>query len=349
MKRTLITADLHQSDEPVNSYRLDFVDKELLRLLEQERIERVIIAGDLTEKKDRHSAWLTHHIVKSLHQLARVAELFIVEGNHDFQDIDYPFFRFVERLDSEHAIHWISRPRLLDEGLLLLPHTSDYKRDWVKLPRCQMIITHNTFHGAMSERGGKLRGIPLTALPRNVQVFSGDVHEPQQLGMVCYIGPPYTIYFGDTFAPRVLLMDERSAVHSKPTKAPRKLLLELDYPWQEKQFDQTRRGDIVKLRITITQKEAPQWHEIRDAARSLTASRGCQVFAVQPILLRSSSRRGQSASRTITRKNDSELIRDYCSRLKLDRETMAMGLQLATPAAATANAQSVTVAASTKS
>lgn len=349
MKRTLVTADLHASDQPVNSYRLDFVSKELPKLLQQERIERLIIAGDLTEKKDRHSAWLTHHVVKALHQLARMAELFIVEGNHDFQDIDYPFFRFVERLDSEYAIHWINRPHLLDEGLLLLPHTSDYQRDWAKLPSCRMIVTHNTFQGALSERGGKLRGIPLNALPRNVQVFSGDVHEPQQLGMVCYIGPPYTIYFGDTFAPRVLLMDERGAMRSMPTKAPRKRLLELDYPWQQKQFDQVRRGDIVKLRITITQKEAPQWHEIRDAARSLTASRGCQVFAVQPILLRSSSKRGQSASQTVLRKNDSELIKDYCSRLKLDRETMTMGLQLATPAAATANAQPATAAASTRS
>lgn len=327
MKRTMITADLHLSDQPVNAYRLDFVEKQLPKLMKYRDAGILVIAGDLTDQKDRHSAWLTHHVVDLLSLLAEIAEVFVIEGNHDFLDIEYPFFRFLEQLDSVRRIHWISKPTLINDGVLLLPHTSEHKQDWKNLPRSRLIVTHNTFDGSLSEHGGKMRGIPLSALPK-VPIISGDVHQPQTLGRLSYVGPPYTVRFGDDFEPRVLLVNENAGIVSFPTNSPRKRLVDLEYPWKKSAFDRIQRGDIVKLRIAITQQEASQWPQIRADAQSLASSKDCHIFAVQP-LMRNIRRYRPTTTGSSNSKSDAKLIREYCSRRNADPATTKTGLTIA--------------------
>lgn len=346
VKRTLVTADLHLSDQPVNAYRLDFVEHQLPKIVEHRAAERLIIAGDLTQQKDHHSAWLTHHTVELLARLADQVEVIVIEGNHDFLDIDYPFFRFLEKINSEHKIRWIRKPTVLD-GMLLLPHTSQYEQDWAKLPartwpdtQPRLIVTHNTFDGATSERGGKLKGIPLSALPK-LPIISGDVHQPQEMGRLTYVGPPYTVYFGDEFKPRVLLINERGGIVSFDTNAPRKRLLELTYPWKDRDLSGLRKGDIVKARISIGSQDGARWNEIRDDAKSAIAGKGCQIFAVHPVALPMNSRRMLDA-RSHHMKSDEQLIKEYCSRRNADKKTTAAGLAFATSAVETETARSAT-------
>lgn len=341
--RTLITADLHLSEQPVNSYRIDFLKNQLPKLLIKHKIERLIIAGDLTELKDHHSGWLTHHMVEGMAKLADMVEVVVVEGNHDFIDIEYPFFRFMELLGTEYGIRWIRQPTELN-GLLLLPHTSDYKHDWLNTPiqysRSKLIVTHNTFDGASSERGSKLKGIPLSVLP-NLPIISGDVHQPQRLKNLQYVGPPYTVYFGDDYDPRVFIIDDRWQISSHPTNTPRKRQLDLDYPIKASEFAGCQPGDIIKLRIAITTKEAPEWSRIRDDARSLAAKKGFHIFAVQP-LVRNIKWHSASKAATGQLKSDEQLIKEYCARRNADKTTMARGIRFVSSAEATATARTAT-------
>src|SRR4029079_19712585 len=112
----------------------------------------------------------------------------------DYVDINHPFYKFVGHMSG---IRWVNKPTGTLEPnnlevtielsllghVLLLPHTTDYKRDWngLKFSKYDWVFTHHTFQGTQLAPGVNLRGIPTEQFKGKTRVISGDIHVPQSV------------------------------------------------------------------------------------------------------------------------------------------------------------------------
>lgn len=315
----LITADLHFSDSPRDYYRHQFVRKELLEVIGDNKVKTLVILGDLTEKKDRHSSWLTNTVAEHLNILGSWVKVIILQGNHDALDVACPFFYFVTMLRGSRQIRWIGDPSLITvEGLgrcLFLPHTTDHRR-WVELPMGSVdwIFAHNTFKGTISESGKELDGIPTDVFPKGVRVISGDIHKPQVVGPVTYVGSPYLIDFGDNFDPRMLLIKKSGVVKSIPCTGPQKRLLHVDYVPDAKFVvsGESHAGDVVKVRVPVTKEVYAEWPEIQRKVRAWGESNGVEVHTIQPVVESSKNEHKSNVKKSgNARESDKSLVKRY--------------------------------------
>lgn len=264
--KIIIVGDLHLTAAAADSYRFGIFDW-LQQKIIKHRPEAIVFLGDLTDRKDEHGAWLVNRIIENMVQLCRkVPSLLIVKGNHDYVDPTRPYFGFLNHMGMnfviEPHIHWWFEP---DErgkrSTLFLPHVQSPKQ-WGAdvlgdLPTYGDIFMHQTFDGARAENGKKMVGGFDRELIRPLsRVWSGDVHVPQTLGALCYVGAPYHIKFGDDYEPRVILC-KNGVTKNLRFPAPRKLLIEAEPDdFAVKIRAAVESGDQVKLRISLDREMA---------------------------------------------------------------------------------------------
>ena len=328
----IATGDLHWSDNHRDAYRHEFVGW-LSGCLEEHKPEALFLLGDLTEAKDEHQAWLTNTVVGHIARLASYCPVIIIRGNHDAVNPDWPFFRFVDEIDN---VFWINQPSDSVKGALsaislgigrylCLPHTTDHERDWAEfknLAKYTWIFTHNTFSGADYGRGQLAKGIPLSVIPSNsVQVVSGDVHVPQKVGPVTYVGAPYTIDFGDDYKPRVALIkgDKMAFI---PTQGAQKRLVEVSSLADLKKV-KLAKGDIVKVRVNLATEDRTKWPEMQTAIKEWSDKQGVVLSLSQPMVDRDPGRK-----RKLPITDDKQLIREYIKQRGADPVTERVGLRL---------------------
>lgn len=208
----VLVSDLHLTNNPRDAYRWGLFPwlAELRRTYPTLRY--VFVLGDLTDAKDKHSSELVNEVVRCLVDLTDAGlEVYVLQGNHDYLKEGNPFFGFLEHLDN---IHFISQPigiKFPEIGsVFFVPHMRDSKR-LLELPYTNhdLVLMHQTVGGAVASNGQKMNGeLPSRFLPSYVKVFSGDIHVPQVVGDVEYVGSPYHVHFGDRFKPRAILLDE---------------------------------------------------------------------------------------------------------------------------------------------
>src|SRR5688572_6127902 len=219
--KALAVADLHLTDNTRDEYRHVFIGRELPRMLGEHKADVLLILGDLTEAKDRHSAVLVNKTVSHLVHLSAHCPVIILMGNHDYANEGEPFFSFSRELPG---VHFINRPteggelpkslRQQMSGCLFLPHSRDVKRDWSMFAdgfdAYDFIFCHQAFQDADGGFGRKLDGEPTSwfdICSSRTKIIAGDIHKPQAVGPVEYVGAPYTIDFGDTYKPRLLVIE----------------------------------------------------------------------------------------------------------------------------------------------
>jgi Calcineurin-like phosphoesterase len=318
--RLLLTADLHLSDNPRDTYRHEFVRKQLPKLLRKHGIEKLVILGDLTDEKDRHCARLVNQIVNYLYELDSICPVVILLGNHDYLDRKYPFFRFLQG----GQITWIDRPTEQPEGLYL-PHTTDWQKDWSELNlQDRTVFTHNTFTGCDMGHGMAGRGIPTTAVQSCTTVYSGDIHIPQKFHNIVYVGAPYQIDFGDDYTPRVLVIDS-GTVKTITVGGPMKVLLDGTMEQFLQQLTTVEPGDLVKVRVRLTPEQVPKWNEIRDSIRIGLLERQVAFSSIHPIAAVAQS---EGAVPRHQQRSDAEVLQDYAKRRGLDAKVLKTGLWL---------------------
>jgi Calcineurin-like phosphoesterase len=310
----LLTADPHFSDNPRDDYRLQFLPR-LKRLALQHKVELVGILGDLTEQKDRHSSWLVNRVVDSLADIARDVPLSILRGNHDGLDADNPFFRF---LSNVPGIDFINQPKSRD-GIMWLPHSRDPKHDWPSsYSRIDTVFTHVTFKGAKGENGVELDGIARNVLPATASIFSGDVHVPQSIGGVTYVGAPFTIDFGDQFKPRVLLLGNNRRVSSIALSGPQKRVLTIT---TDELLGEANKCDIVRIMVQLQEHQHAHWPELREQHRAWGERQGYVVDSVMPLL----TAKSVPASKPQALRSDKQLYDDYCRRFQIEKSKSEAG------------------------
>lgn len=322
--RILITSDLQWSDQDRDDYRHQFVER-FLKIARKVLPNRIYILGDLTEEKDSHSARLVNRVVDHLYRMSQVAPLLVLRGNHDYRDIGHPFFEFVSRFER---MTWVNTPMMYDDKLFL-PHTRDWKRDWdwdgsdIKNHR-GLVFAHNIFEGVKAH-GRALAGIPTAVFHKDAKVFSGDVHEPQTIGQVTYVGSPYLCDAGDDYDPRVLLLEGQRAT-SIEVGGPQKRLIDIEIVNGEiKRHNDFNDGDIAKILVHLLPDQTAQWQALKEKVERWASKHRLQYVTIAPVFHKKVQRGERPA---YVRKTDEEYLTNYGKRVDADDMTMKIGRKL---------------------
>lgn len=282
----LVTSDLHLDAAPSCSYRWGIFPW-LIAQAEAERAKTVLVLGDVTDKKDGHGAELVNRVVSSFRALAKVARVIILAGNHDWLREGQEFFRFLDGVDS---LRFVTQPWEDDdtkgELALFLPHSKRPARDWeaFDLSHYRYVFMHQTARGSVSSNGQRLEGEELPDLSAAGKVYSGDIHVPQTVGAVEYVGSPYPVHFGDRFPARVVLIERGGrAIDLHYKGAPQRFSMTVEDRLTEGDLARhvVEPGDQVKLRIKLRAKDAHEWPALRRNALALLRGAGAEVHGIE--------------------------------------------------------------------
>jgi DNA repair exonuclease SbcCD nuclease subunit len=268
----LLISDLHLTDKKADSYRWGIFDF-VLDYYKEHNDKNLIILGDLTDAKDHHSAKLVNRIVLMMRHLVESGmEIFILKGNHDFIDPDVPFFEFLNQISY---INYIKHPRswlIQGERCLFLPYTRNPIDEWrtdkqvqKNKKKCSLVFMHQSVIGSLTSNGYLMEeGLAPKYFDRfRGQVFSGDIHVPQKVGPVIYVGSPYSVRFNDHFEGRAITLTSYPVTECGVSVPPCELLMgemktELPgrrtidiYKLEDLQKADANPGDQVKVRVHV--------------------------------------------------------------------------------------------------
>lgn len=330
----LITTDLHFTDKPKDSYRFGLFDF-LLDAIKKYNPSYLLILGDLTDLKDKHSSRLVNQIVDGLNILSAKVPVLILKGNHDYHaDPTNPFFNFLNRIKN---IAFITKPQtytmINGKKLLLMPHISD-EAEWDNFKpdkRPDFAFIHQTVTGAISESGQRLDGFSLAPLKRlKCPVYAGDVHTPHEVGPVTYVGPPYHIRFGDEFTPRCMILDEMTgATRDIHFDCPRKWTLYVRSVDEILSDKRLREGDQVKVRLELTREEVVEWPVYKDRIVTTLKELKLESFGIELKVNSSKTERKKEQSTTTRQQQEpKEVLTSFCKREKISKTVRLAGLNL---------------------
>tara|TARA_R100001460_G_scaffold27881_7_gene55930 strand:+ start:1308 stop:2276 length:969 start_codon:yes stop_codon:yes gene_type:complete len=306
----------------------------LREVLSDDSSQPLLILGDITDAKDGHSAALVDRMVSELVALDR--EVYVLKGNHDYIDPATPFFGFLDQIEN---ITFITQPELVDvDGLhvLFLPHTRTPSQDWTVLVESEdwkpseidLICCHQTFDGADAGGGHRLTGGVSSRFFSDHGfdglVLSGDIHVPQKIGDVTYIGTPYPITFGDDHDGRVLALGA-DATDFRTISVPTIRKLALNVTSAVESFD-INAGDQVKVRVSLERAEFAAWDEIKQAIVTKIERQGGKVHSVEllptdePV-----SAPLKVAADTQSNKSPQDILQDFCRYKALEERDAWMG------------------------
>lgn len=292
MNRVLITSDLHLTDIPKDAYRWEifsFLTETVMSdrgLHKDSPITTIMILGDLADRKNNHSSVMVNQLVEALLTLVRKTEcqLYILKGNHDHPTGSLPYWTFLSQLESNGKICFVDQPKqnksIFGKPALLLPNSRDTQTDWrnIAFKEYAFVFMHQTVDGAMTSNGTKMTVEDLPLLPRGPLYYSGDIHVPQKCGIVTYIGSPYHVHFGDTFTPRVLILDSEGNEENVYMNAPKKLSLTIS---GDNILPPLHTGDMVKLVVKLEQEQIADWGIIREELLQKVENQGASLLSIE--------------------------------------------------------------------
>lgn len=281
----IITSDLHLTDRNRDEYRWEIFNQ-LCEINEDSGPQEVLILGDITDKKDCHSAILVNRVADEMGRLAESsASLTILKGNHDYKDATTPFFGF---LDAVPNMSFVSEPQVREyDGvkILLLPHERDPRNAWRNLvlmsKGCEAIFAHQTFQGAVGSNGMQLSGpgpnYLKELLRRDLPIIAGDIHKPQTLGSVTYCGTPYPVAFGDDHEPSILSVGSDLVIERIYVDTIKKVRIDL---FDAAEFDECDldRGDQARVVLHLRRSEYGQAKEIMADVRTRAEAAGVDLY-----------------------------------------------------------------------
>lgn len=335
----LAVADLHLTDKADDEYRFAFLEKALPREMERVGATVLLILGDLTEAKDLHSGALVNRIMNALRKLSTRCPIVILMGNHDYANEGEPFFAFSRFMRDVHFISKVAEGRKMAylpalKECLFLPHSRNPERDWEGLDftSYNYVFAHQTFQDADAGFGRRLDGYS-TERFNGVRVYAGDIHKPQQVGPVTYIGAPYTIDFGDDYDAEALVIDEgRERVKEyflRLRDLPQKKLIHIaehQSDLRSAAFAKTNPGDLCRVRVEVDNMN--DWAAILKHIQKQAKDMDLKIERVEPVLLNKTKRHSVKPVSGASKASDSELVRQFADRNKLSDGVVDAGLDI---------------------
>ncbi len=285
----LLVTDLHLTDKEADRYRWEIFTW-IYEYFESTGDKNILILGDLTDSKDHHSANLVNAVVKRCLDLTEAGmELFILKGNHDYIDPDLPYFEFLENFEW---INYIRDPKcFIIEGrhCLFLPHSRNPVEEWAEdhivekyRKKCDLVFMHESVIGSVTSNGYEMeKGLPTSYFRRfEGRIFSGDIHCPQQVGRITYVGTPYSIRFNDHFRGRAIAIGTDLIATPFYPDIRGRWTFEIDSP---KQLTVTNAsfGDQIKVRYRLAEGQEGDWDGIRKHIYKVCKRVGLEVCGIQ--------------------------------------------------------------------
>lgn len=327
----LLTSDLHLVESASTEYRWGIFPW-LHERIKEERVRTLCVLGDLTDAKDYHSSQLVNRVVREIRALGEICRVLILAGNHDWMKNGQEYFRFLSALPG---VTYINHPWEDEDPsfpALFLPYSRDPARAWkdLDLQHYDYVFMHQTIRGARSSNGAEMEGDVLPDLRGPRKIYSGDIHVPQTIGALEYVGSPYHVHFGDNFEPRCVLIDrDRRPVdlHFKTVKrcalranGLEDLLLDLLF---------LKPGDHVKVTLSLTQAEAHGWAAIKREALELLARAKVEVFDLRLEIADSAAPRLAAPGRQAVRaRGASDVLYSYVMAEGLPGDALEAGLEV---------------------
>ena len=328
--KIILTSDLHLTDRPLDAYRFDYLNW-LGAQAKRRGVGHIFILGDLTDAKDRHTASLVTRVTLAIHQLSKVCEVVILKGNHDYIDPDIPFFGFLNHLQD---VWFITHPTMVhanDFPVLCVPHQRedpDVWRDQIKSwdKKMGMLLLHQTFSGSLASNGQPMEGLSPSLLKGvRKRIYSGDIHVPQTIGNIEYVGSPYHVHFGDSFKPRTVLLDGQQAVDlhwngPKRTTAvvtdPENLLV-LGFS----------AGDQLKVRLDLERSQYADWGKYQQRVKAICDELGVLLCAVE-LNPRKSKPMASPTAHAPQIHSPEKIVTAFAKKEKLDKPTTEAGREM---------------------
>ena len=336
MSKFIITTDLHLTSKPEDVYRFGLFAW-LMEECQKNKVKYVFILGDLTDLKDNHSANLVNDIVYYLTMLSKFAKVVILKGNHDYIDPDRPFFGFLNRIDR---VRFVTSPGLYKfsmgdkfKRILMLPHSRDIVEDWGDVlddtKDIDCIMMHQTIKGSLASNGQEMEGLKKSIFKKiKAKIYSGDIHVPQIIGNVEYVGSPYHIHFGDTFKPRVLLVSGATQrdLHY-PTVC--KHTIRINRPDKLRDWPDLHPKDQVKVRLSLGREEYVDWQKHKREVVDICKELDLELYGVElegRNINQKKSKKKQEDMNYISDPN--EVFDKFCTRQNVSKYVRGVGSKL---------------------
>lgn len=330
----LLLADLHLTANPRDAYRWRLFSW-LMTTVPKHSIKNIIILGDLTESKNYHGAHLVNRIVDELcklHDETGVVFL-IVPGNHDSIDPECPYFRFLGKFNFINYIPTPFLAPLAGRKVLFLPHTKTPEA-WPTdlLYEAEVIFMHQTVSGAKSETGISLEGMAATALAgaKRAKIWSGDVHVPQKIGAVEYVGAPYPVRFGDAFKPRAVLLTDslKKATDLETPHFARRTVALLPGRIQQLADEGLKKGDQVKVRIQMTRSQYVDWEKEKRSVIETCTKLGVELCGLEVVKVDEAVKAPKRGSAAPAALSPVQVLSAWAEKQKLDKGLIEAGQKI---------------------
>ena len=326
----LLITDLHLTDEPSTDYRWGLFPW-LNKQIKEHRVRTLLILGDLTDAKDGHRSELVNRIVTSINSL-RIDDIIILAGNHDWLKQGQEYFRFLNLMPS---VRFITKPYEDEDNIkqgspsaYFLPYSKNPVSDWqgMDFNHYQYLFMHQTIRGAVASNGQKMDGEDLPDF-RGPKVYSGDIHVPQDIGGLTYVGSPYHVHFGDKFLPRAILLDKRGQETDLHFETISRIVVKIS-DLRELERKRFKPGDQIKLRVELPEADAHRWAAVRRAAMDRLTDQGAIVHGVELIVVKQAKRLSEGASKVRASFSPQESILRFVEREELGGSVLDAGLDI---------------------
>ena len=281
----LIISDLHLTENPNEAYRWTVFDT-AKEFLQQHKIPELYIMGDLLDRKDRHPSELVNRLINELVQCSELAKVSVLKGNHDYLKPEHPFLDFLDHFPN---IFWYNTPQrdIHKANILWLPHSRTPEVDWADLDFDDLdyIFMHQSVIGCkVSNMFEMNHGLNLKWLTSrtDAKIYSGDIHVPQDIDVLTYIGTQHPVSFGDDYQPRMLWLTEKGH-QSIPVNTLQRLTLtvsslkDLRVLFDKKHLTE---GDHLKIKVRLELAHLSQWSEIKQQITAWCSHKNLILFDI---------------------------------------------------------------------
>ena len=285
----LVVTDLHLTDHPSTAYRFGlfpWINEQIIK----HNVKTVNILGDITDAKDNHAASLVNKVAESICSID-CDRVNVLAGNHDWRLKGEEFFRF---LNMVPGIRFITSPWEDEDKqnmAMYLPYTKTPAKDWAgfDFSHYRFLFMHQTISGAIASNGEAMEGEELPKLDA-ANVYSGDIHVPQVIKGVTYIGSPYHVHFGDDFKPRALLLDRVGREQWLHFPAPRRIVVKVASLADLRRLENLSPDDQVKVRMQLDESDKHAWLRIKREAVKYLEDKGIYVHGIELEVKKSTKR-----------------------------------------------------------
>lgn len=297
--KALIISDLHLTDSPDEEYRWGVFDWTQQTLVEQQ-CDHLFILGDVFDKKDRHPATIVNRLARILMEIANNVPITILQGNHDYLKPEHPFLSFLDHLPN---IRWLDQPTELDFGglhTLWLPHSRNPVEEWTPIlkqdVKWDMVFMHQSVIGCKVSNFYEMNnGLDLKWLEDQVHcpIVSGDIHVPQIIRSLTYVGTQHPVSFGDDYECRALILTTTSnknvkvktwELESWPVSGIKRHSLaisSLDELKELKNNGIIKEHDHIKIKIVLTSEQLSKWSTLKEIVTNWCEYHKIKLFDIK--------------------------------------------------------------------